>query len=74
MQNGNQIKRDDEILNTSLRPQERQGINLGRTTGHRGEGETRLPTTKITKDKMKPTYLILELYLDIETFQLFIYT
>lgn len=74
MQNDNQIKRTDEILIHPSGHRRARGSNLGRTTGHWGKGKTKLPTAKITKDKMKPTYLILEFYLDIETFKLFIYT
>lgn len=74
MQNGNQIKRADEILNTSLRPQGSPREQSWEDYRPWREGKTRLPTTTITRDKMKPTYLILEFYLDIETFKLFIYT
>lgn len=71
MQNGSQIKRADEILNTSLKPQESPGgAILGGMQATEGKKRTRLSTTKITRDKMKPTYQILEFYLDIENLQI----
>lgn len=71
MQNGSQIKRADEILNTTLKPQESPGAAiLGGLQATEGKKKTTLPTTKITRDKMKPTYQILEFYLDIENLQI----
>jgi hypothetical protein len=74
MQNGNQIKRADEILNTSLRPPWSPREQSWGDNRPLNKGKARPPTTKIIRDKMKPTYLILDFYLDIETFILFIYT